>query len=116
MTSTELLQTRVTAVIRGAAKLIALLVGWAWGLLAGVGGFVLLIHEGPWPITNGWFAMFSGIAACPLSGWLLKKYAQVTILIYAQLAVALLIMLAGRVAVVLILNRPFLPQCSAHCW
>jgi hypothetical protein len=28
------------------------LAGWTWALLAGVGGLVLLIHEGPFPVTN----------------------------------------------------------------
>ncbi len=95
---------------------IAHLVGWAWALLAGVGGLVLLVHQGPWSVTNGWFAFFSGAASCPLTGWLLKRYANFAISIYAQLAVALLIILAGRVAVVLLLHRPFLPQCSHDCW
>jgi hypothetical protein len=40
---------------------------WIWALVAGVGGLMLLIKEGPLPVTNGWFAMFSGIAACPLT-------------------------------------------------
>lgn len=95
---------------------VAWLMGWAWALLAGVGGLVLLIHEGPWPLTNGWFAMLSGFAACPLSGWLLKRYAHVRVPMWAQLGIALLIMVAGRIAVVLILHRPFLPHCTADCW
>jgi hypothetical protein len=91
-------------------------VGWAWAVIAGVGGLVLLIHEGPLPITNGWFALLSGIASCPIMGTLLKKRADIAVSIYAQLAFALLIFLAGRLAVVLLLHRPFLPQCSVHCW
>ena len=110
------MQTHVPAIVGKIVYAIARLVGWAWALLAGVGGFVLLIHEGPWPITNGWFAMFSGVAACPLSGWLLKRYAGIKVPIGVQLAIALLIMIVGRVAVVLILHRPFLPQCSHDCW
>jgi hypothetical protein len=110
------LQTSVVAIIRGLGLAIALVVAWGWALLAGVGGLVLLIHEGPWPMTNGWFAMFSGMAACPFSGWLLKRYAGITIPIWAQLGVALLIMIAGRIAVVLLLHRPFLPQCTHDCW
>jgi hypothetical protein len=90
--------------------------GWAWALVAGVGGLALLIHEGPLPITNGWFAMFSGIAACPLTASLLKKYARATVPGYVQLVVALLIFIAGRAAVVVLLHRPFLPECSGDCW
>jgi hypothetical protein len=45
-----------------------------------VGGLAALIVFGPWLLTNGWFALFSGVAACPLrpdahgargAGWLL---------------------------------------------
>ena len=97
-------------------KMIAWAAGWAWALLAGLGGLVLLIHNGPLPITNGWFAMFSGLAACPLTAVILRKYAGISVPGYVQFAAALLIMLAGRVAVVLVLHRPFLPQCSSHCW
>jgi hypothetical protein len=91
---------------------LAHLVGYAWFFIAGVGGLMLLIHLGPWPITNGWFAMFSGIAACPLTPRLLKKCAGITLSGRAQCAISVLIMIAGRVAVVLVLHRPFLPQRS----
>ena len=90
-------------------SVIAWLVAWGWALIAGVGGFLLLVHQGPLPITNGWFAMFSGIAACPLTPRLLKRYAGVVVPAYIPFAVALLIFLAGRVAVVVVLHRPFLP-------
>ena len=89
---------------------VARIVAWVWTLIAGVGGLALLIRRWPLPITNGWFAMFSGIAACPLTASLLKKYAGVTVSGRVQLAVSLLIMVAGRVAVVVVLHRPFLPQ------
>ena len=90
-------------------SVIAWLVAWGWALIAGVGGFVLLVHQGPLPITNGWFAMFSGIAACPLAARLLKRYARFVVPDYIQIAGALLIFIAGRVAVVIVLHRPFLP-------
>ncbi len=95
--------------MKKALSVIVWLVAWAWALIAGVGGFVLLVHQGPLLITNGWFAMFSGIAACPLTARLLKRYARVVVPGYVQLAVALLIFIAGRVAVVVLLHRPFLP-------
>jgi len=91
-------------------------VAWVWGVLLTVGGLALLIHEGPWPITNGWFAMCSGLAACPLSAWLLRRYAGIKVPLSVQLATALLISIAGRIAVVYVLHRPFLPQCSGDCW
>lgn len=94
----------------------AQIVAWTWGLLLGVGGVALLLHEGPWPITNGWFATFSGVAACPLTAWFLKKYANIKVPLSVQLAVALLISIAGRIAVVFVLHRPFLPECSGDCW
>src|SRR5437660_9835766 len=90
-------------------SVIAWLVAWGWALIAGVGGFFLLLHQGPLPITNGWFAMFSGIAACPLTARFLKRYARVVVPGYIQLAVALLIFIAGRVAVVVVLHRAFMP-------
>jgi hypothetical protein len=96
--------------VKEVGSVVAGLAGWAWALLAGVGGLVLLIHEGPLPVTNGWFAMFSGMAACPLTATLLKKHAGLSVAGWAQFAVALLIFLAGRLAVVLVLHRPFLPQ------
>jgi hypothetical protein len=89
---------------------LARILAWVWACLAGVGGLALLIHQGPLPVTNGWFAMFSGIAACPLSASLLKKYAGISVSGWVQFVLALLIFIAGRIAVVLVLHRPFLPQ------
>ena len=93
-----------------AIEVVAKSVGWAWAVIAGFGGLVLLVHQGPLPITNGWFAFLSGVASCPLTGSLLKRHAGFAVSIYAQLALALLIFIAGRVAVVILLHRPFLPQ------
>ena len=101
---------RVRDNLRTIGSVLVRIVAWAWALFAGVGGFILLLHRGPLPITNGWFAMFSGIAACPLTGVLLKRYAGVAISFRYQLAVAFLIFIAGRIAVVVVLHRPFLPQ------
>ena len=99
-----------------AIEVIAKSVGWAWAIIAGFGGLVLLVHQGPLPITNGWFGFLSGIASCPLTGSLVKRHTHFAVCIYAQLALALLIFIAGRVAVVILLDRPFLPQCATDCW
>ena len=107
---------RTDARLKKVLLAVAWVVAWIWALVAGVGGLALLIHQGPLPVTNGWFAMFSGAAACPVTGLLLKKYANVTISIRTQLAIALLIFIAGRIAVVVLLHRPFIPQCDADCW
>jgi hypothetical protein len=72
--------------------------GWAWTIVAGGGGLGLLIIRGVWPPTNGWFALFSGLAACPLLGWSLNKFAGIRIAFWVQLVAAVLIMLAGRAA------------------
>jgi len=98
------------------ASLVASVLAWTWTLVAGIGGLVLLIHQGPWPITNGWFAMFSGLAACPLSAVLLKKLTGRVVPGYVRFLVAVLILVAGRVAVVVLLDRPFLPECTDACW
>ena len=49
-------------------------------------------------LTNGWFALISGLAACPLTAWLAKKYAGVTLPGRVRLAAAVLIFIAGRIA------------------
>lgn len=107
---------RPPTLLTRAGWVFAQVVAWTWGSLLTVGGLALLIDEGPWPITNGWFAMCSGVAACPLTAWLLKRYAGIKVPLSAQLAIALLISIAGRIAVVFVLHRPFLPQCSGDCW
>src|SRR5260370_36320079 len=51
---------------------------WAWTIVAAGGGLWLLWTKGPWPLTNGWVALLSGVSACPATGWFLEKYAGVT--------------------------------------
>ena len=99
--------------MRAATIVGASILAWVWFCIAGIGGLLLLIHQGPWPITNGWFAMFSGIAACPLLAWLLKKYSSVALSAHVQFLVALLILIAGRISVVFVLHRPFCPNDPA---
>lgn len=79
----------------------AFVLGWGWALLAGGGGIYLLLTKGPWPLTNGWYALASGISACPSTGWLLNRFAGIKISGWAQFAVALFFFLAGHVALTL---------------
>jgi hypothetical protein len=95
---------------------LARVAAWAWAFVAGIGGLALLIQQGPLPVTNGWFAMFSGIAACPLTASLLKKHAGIAVSGRVQFLLALLFFVAGRIAVVLVLHRSFWPECSGSCW
>ena len=82
-----------------ALRVLGVVVAWAWTLLAGVGGLLLLLFLGPWPLTNGWFAMFSGLAACPLLPRVLRRTLRVDVRWRSLLGVAALIMVAGRIAV-----------------
>ena len=71
---------------------------WAWAIIAGGGGLWLLWTKGPWPLTNGWFALCSGLAACPLTARALDKYCGITVSGRSQFAAAALIFIAGHVA------------------
>jgi hypothetical protein len=101
---------RMNIYLRTVTIVAARIGAWVWFFVAGVGGLALLIHQGPLPITNGWFAMFSGIAACPLLAWLLKRYGGIGVSAHVQFVAALLILIAGRISVVFVLHRPFLPE------
>ena len=76
-----------------------LIAGWAWMLLAGGGGLWLLIARGPWPPTNGWFALFSGLAACPLIALSTKKHRRAVA--WAQVGAAIFFFVAGRLALLI---------------
>jgi hypothetical protein len=71
---------------------------WMWTILAGGGGLVLLVERGPWPLTNGWFALFSGIAACPATAWAFKKFLGVALSGYVRFGAAALFFIAGHIA------------------
>ncbi|HXC55580.1 MAG TPA: hypothetical protein VNU97_09805 [Rhizomicrobium sp.] len=71
---------------------------WAWTLVAGGSGLWLLVTRGPWPPTNGWFALASGLCACPLTAWLAKRFAGVALSGYLRLAAAAFFFLAGHLA------------------
>lgn len=77
---------------------VAWIVGWVWAIIAGGGGLWYLWSKGPWKLTNGWFALCSGLSACPLTSWLLKKYAGVKLTGWMQLGLALLFFAAGKLA------------------
>ena len=71
---------------------------WVWTVLAGGGGFLLLLEKGPWPLTNGWFAMLSGIGACPLTTWILKRCANIAVSGWVRFGVAAFFFIAGQIA------------------
>ena|SRR5579859_407349 len=79
-------------------KILVWIVAWVWAIIAGGGGLMLLFEKGPLPLTNGWFALMSGIAACPLTAWLLKKYPGIALRGWMQFAAALAFFIAGRLA------------------
>jgi hypothetical protein len=76
----------------------ALIAAWAWTLVAAGGGVMLLIERGPWPLTNGWFAVCSGVAACPLTAWLANRILRISFSGRARFVAAALIWLAGQIA------------------
>jgi hypothetical protein len=82
------------------ARTVGWIVAWVWTVVAGGGGLMLLFEKGPLPLTNGWFALFSGVAACPLTVFFFKKCAGITVSGWVQFAVAMAFFIAGRIALV----------------
>ena len=80
---------------------LGLIGAWAWAIVAGGGGVVLLLEKGPLPLTNGWFALLSGISACPLTAWMLKKFAGVAVSGRVRFLTAAFFLVAGRMALFL---------------
>src|ERR1700690_1895849 len=74
------------------------IVGWIWAIVAGGGGLWYLWTKGPWMLTHGWFALCSGLSACPLTAWFLKKYAGVRVSGWIPLSLAVLFFVAGKIA------------------
>ena len=92
----SLKQKIVTRTSLGAA--LGWFAAWAWAIVAGGGGLWLLWTEGPWPLTNGWFALLSGLSACPATAWCLEKYVGVTVSGRARAAAAFFFVVAGKIA------------------
>src|SRR5271170_1109471 len=67
---------------------------WVWAIIAGGGGLLLLIQKGPWPPTNGWFALFSGLFAWPPSAFFLRRLAGIAATPRIQVAAAIFFLIA----------------------
>lgn len=81
-------------------RLFGELLAWAYFMLAGCGGFFLILKMGTLPLTHGWYAMFSGIAWCPATAWLLKRTAHIAPPYWARFAVAAIFFVLGRIALI----------------
>jgi hypothetical protein len=86
---------------RRVARALGLIAIWAWAIVAGGGGFLLLLEKGPLPLTNGWFAMFSGVAVCPLTAVLVRKLTGATFSLRARIITSMAFFIAGRAALLL---------------
>ena len=82
-------------------RTLGLVGAWAWALLAGGGGFLLLLEKGPLPLTNGWFALFSGISVCPVTAGLIRRFAGIAVSSWVRFCIAALFFAAGRIALLL---------------
>jgi hypothetical protein len=83
---------------KGIPARLAVVSGWAWCIFAGGGGLGILLIRGPWPPTNGWFALLSGLAACPLAGRLLRNRAHLQVSGWQQFGTAVVLVSLGRIA------------------
>jgi hypothetical protein len=98
MTRSIFTEDRLTGVLKRVPGVLVQIVGWAWMVVAGGGGFGLILTEGALPLTHGWFAMFSGLSLCPATAWFLKRAANVEASFLARFIVAALFIAAGRLA------------------
>ena len=79
-------------------KTVLNIVCWIWTITAGGGGAWLLATRGPTQLTNGWFALVSGLAACPFTASVLSRQQHGGVTRRALLACAVLFFIAGKVA------------------
>ena len=91
-------------------RILGCLAAWGWALLTIIGGLGLIITSGPWPPTNGWFALFSGLAACPMTAWTLRRYSGINFPAWARFVVAFAMILLGRLALKIEGRDTFLPN------
>jgi hypothetical protein len=83
---------------------------WVWTIVAGGGGLLLLLTRRPLPLTNGWFALFSGIAACPLTATLSQKCLGIRLSGRIRIAATILFLIAGRIALLVGSRVPWLSR------
>ena len=91
-------------------QILGWVVAWGWALVTIIGGLGLIITLGPCPPTNGWFALFSGLAACPMTAWGLRRYYGVNFPGWARFIIAFAIILLGRLALTIEGRGTFLPN------
>jgi hypothetical protein len=91
-------ETQNTVTLSKVVAFLGLIAAWGWTLFAGGGAVGLLILRGPWNLTHGWFALFSGLSVCQLKAWLSKGYFGVTLSGPVRIAAAILFIVAGRIA------------------
>jgi hypothetical protein len=87
-----------TAATKTMLPWVGVIAGWAWCLFVGAGALGILLLRGPWPPTNGWFALMSALAACPLTGQLLRDHARLKVSGWQQFGAAVLLVALGRFA------------------
>jgi len=86
------------------------ILAWFWALFGIGGGLWLMITRGPLPLTNGWFILFSGLAACPLIARLWQKLFHRRLFGSVRLIAALLFVVAGRIALLIGNRVPWLSR------
>ena len=72
--------------------------GWVWTLVVAGNGVLLLVTRGIWPPTNGWFAVLSGLAACPLFARPLEKRLGIKRALWLQFVLAATFFILGHIA------------------